>query len=238
MGITPAGRPRPNEFEDGFSEEIFETLHQRVSRIRARWLKRVMYSREPSSTEKCLAYAVFDHLNCVTLDCWPSQRRLAELLGFDSVKTIQRAALGLEDRALLVIRQVGRSSYRYAPTFLPTDGDPEDSFVINRGHSCLGGMDKTVNESFLLNHLTPPTPTAAETAKERSFGLRTTNSLKQRGAYELGVAEMLGPDGMEMLARLAELDDAHVERLCRAYAIGALDDRDLAAARLAAQQAR
>ena len=42
---------------------------------------------------------------------------------------------------------------------------------------------------------------------------------------------------MEVLARLAAIDDAIVDRLCRAWAKGVLGERDLAAARLAAEQA-
>src|SRR4029077_16909568 len=109
MGITAARQFRQNELEEDTTNQVVETLYQRVSRMRARWLKRVMYSSDASSTEKCLAYAVFDHLNCVTLDCWPAQRRLAELLGFESVKTIQRAAAGPEDKGRLVLRGDGRT---------------------------------------------------------------------------------------------------------------------------------
>ena len=73
-----------------------EGLVERVGRAKARWLRRVMYETTASSTEKCFAYAVVDHLNCVTLDCWPSQLRLAKLLDFKAEKTLQRAARGLE----------------------------------------------------------------------------------------------------------------------------------------------
>ena len=55
-------------------------LVETVNRMKARWLKRVMYETDVSSTAKCLAYAVSDHLNCVSLDCWPSQARLGQLL--------------------------------------------------------------------------------------------------------------------------------------------------------------
>jgi hypothetical protein len=194
-----------------------------------------MYNGSVSSTEKCVAYAVFDHLNCVTLDSWPSQQRLSELLGFDSVKTIQRAAVGLQDKDLLKIRRVARSSYRYAPIFLAVD---EDNIVSNQGHSWLVEADKIVNESTLPTYLTPPPPTAADAANWQSSRPGSANPLMRRGAYEIAVAEELGPDGMAILARLSELDDRHVHRLCHAYAIGALGDRELAAARLAVQQAR
>src|SRR5437588_8825339 len=77
-----------------------EPLFTRVARAKARWLRRVMYGTVATSTEKCFAYAVADHLNCVTLDAWPGQARLAQLLGFKSVKTIQRAAAALQKLAV------------------------------------------------------------------------------------------------------------------------------------------
>jgi hypothetical protein len=49
---------------------------------------------------------------------------------------------------------------------------------------------------------------------------------------------MLGDGGIELLFKLGAIDDAIVERLCRAHAAGALGERELIAARLAAQQAR
>lgn len=234
MGITAARQFRQNELEEDTTNQVVETLYQRVSRMRARWLKRVMYNSDASSTEKCLAYAVFDHLNCVTLDCWPAQRRLAELLGFELVKTIQRAATGLEDKGFITIKSFRQNSHRYSPKFLLVD---EDKIVSGDRHSWVIDGDEIVHESLLLNHLTPPTPTATETAKQRHEAA-IKNAHKHRGAYEIAVAEMLGPDGMEILYKLAKLDDVHVQRLCLAYGYGALSSRELAAARLAAEQAR
>ena len=121
---------------------MVESLSDQVSRAKARWLKRVMYDSDASSSEKCFAYAVFDHLNCVTLDCWPGQPRLAQLLNFKSVKTIQRAAFGLEAAsACLSIRRIGRGAYRYAPVFFPSDEDKiiptlQTYFVRPSGQSC------------------------------------------------------------------------------------------------------
>ncbi|MEA2906615.1 MAG: hypothetical protein QOI12_4002 [Alphaproteobacteria bacterium] len=119
-----------------------ETLYKRVARAKARWLRRVMYGTVATSTEKCFAYAIAEHLNCVTLDAWPGQARLTQLLGFKSEKTIQRAALGLEGLTVLLIRR-SRSRYRYAPVFLPGD---EDKIVSTKGqtsphqsgHGCQG----------------------------------------------------------------------------------------------------
>jgi hypothetical protein len=61
---------------------------------------------------------------------------------------------------------------------------------------------------------------------------------RERGAIEFKVAGMLGSDGMEILCRLGTVDDAIVERLCRAYVKGALAERELIAAKLAAEQLR
>jgi hypothetical protein len=52
------------------------------------------------------------------------------------------------------------------------------------------------------------------------------------------LAAMLGKNGMSILGRLASYDDAIVDRLCRAHAERRLGERELAAARLAAEQMR
>src|SRR5262245_5857641 len=85
-----------------------ESLSDRVGRAKARWLKRVMYESPATSTQKCLAYAVSDHLNCVTLDAWPGLIGLSRRLGFQHVKTLRRAARGLEIHKFLIIRKVGQ----------------------------------------------------------------------------------------------------------------------------------
>jgi hypothetical protein len=48
---------------------------------------------------------------------------------------------------------------------------------------------------------------------------------------------MFGAHGFYVLARLASIDDAIIDRLCQAFVEGALSERDLAAASLAAEQA-
>ena len=60
-----------------------ETLVDRVSRMKQRWLKRVMFDHGTSSSEKCFAYLVVDRLNCVTQDCWPSQKTIADQFGME-----------------------------------------------------------------------------------------------------------------------------------------------------------
>ena len=59
---------------------------------------------------------------------------------------------------------------------------------------------------------------------------------RQRGSYEAELAKMLGNDGFGILERLSEHDDDIIERLCQAHADGKLGKRELAAARLAADQ--
>src|SRR5690349_7567511 len=98
-----------------------ETLHDAVARAKQRWLKRVMYETTASSTERCLAYTITDRLNCVTLDAWPAQATIAELLGFESVKTVQRASDRLEELRVLRVNRRFSSYLRYRPIFLPVD---------------------------------------------------------------------------------------------------------------------
>lgn len=220
-------------FPKGPETRSAEPLVDRVCRAKARWLKRVMYESAASSTQKCFAYAVADHLNCVTLDCWPSQARLVTLLGFQSAKTLQRAARGLERIGVLMIKGGGRAGYRYEPVFLPTD---EDRIVSAAGQSSLRDPDKSVRESLLQIHSTSVPRAAA--AKDTLVGGQPSYERRQRGAIELEIAGILGPNGFDILGRLSRLDDTIVERLCRAHAAGALGDRELMAAKLAAEQVR
>jgi hypothetical protein len=60
----------------------------------------------------------------------------------------------------------------------------------------------------------------------------------QRGAIKLELAELLGADGFDVLSALTAIDDVVVDSLCRANAETQVGDRELAAARLVAKQAR
>lgn len=211
-----------------------ESLVDYVGRAKARWLRRIVYDPRATSTQKCFAYAVFDHLNCVTLDCWPSQARLATLLGFDSTKTLQRAARGLEEIGALKIKGGGRSGYRYEPVLMPGDADRN---VPKDGHLKSRYPDSNVSESFLPIHIKSD---ARQTAADQPLGVKGLPDYdrRKRGTIEIEIAAALGPNGIEVLSRLGQLDDAIVERLCRAYFAGALGERELMAARLAAEQVR
>jgi hypothetical protein len=211
-----------------------DTLYDRVKRATARWLKRVMYETTATSTEKCFAYSVADHLNCVTLDSWPGQLRLAKELGRKSIKTAQRAAQGLERLGVLTLKRNGKKGYRYAPVFLPGDGDKN---VRTGRQYCPEVRDKNVHESLLgiLSTSSSPTEEASEGIKQEQSD-RPKYNRRQRGAIELALAPMLGKDGIEALARLSAFDDAIVDRLCRAHAEGMLGEREVLAARLAVDQ--
>lgn len=204
-----------------------ETLAEQVSRRKHRWLKRAMYDAALNSSEKCFAYLVVDRLNCVTLDCWPSQKLIADDLGW-STKTVHRVAFGLKRRGYLRIDRNTFGSYRYAPVFMQED---EDKFGRAPRQTCLPGADKNVEESSLAIQLSKSSPSSALQGMDAS-----RYDGRQRGSYEMLLAEKLGQDGFDILGHLSERDDLIVERLCRALAEGQLGERELVAARLAAQQ--
>lgn len=226
----------PPDDERPDASSVRETLYKQVARAKARWLRRIMYGTVATSTEKCFAYAVADHLNCVTLDAWPGQLRVAQFLGFKSVKTIQRAAGGLAELEVLVIKRGGRNQCRYAPIFLPVD---EDRIVHSSGQTSPPTKDKDVCQSLLRIHNNSSEPTK-ETSNCSGYGKHSELRYRrtERGGIEVKIAAMMGDEGMEVLFRLGAIDDSIIERLCRAHAAGALGERELIAARLAAEQVR
>jgi hypothetical protein len=225
VGQTGAGPP------SGFVH--IETLAEQVSRRKHRWLKRVMFDRGTSSSEKCFAFLVVDYLNCVTLDCWPSQKVIADRFGW-SVKTVHRVAVALERRAYLRIIRNTQGSYRYAPEFLQEDEDKSGSASRQ---NCPPKRDKNVEESLLGILPIQSSPIEAERSEGKYPRIISSNYDRcQRGSYEAKLASMLGKDGIDILFRLSEFNDAIVEQLCRAYADGELGDREIHAARLAAEQ--
>jgi hypothetical protein len=210
-----------------------ESLYDRVTRAKHRWLKRVMSDHGTSSSEKCFAFLVVDRLNCVTQDCWPSQKTIAEQFGW-SIKTVHRVAVGLERRGHLRIIRNSNGSCRYAPVFLPED---EDKSVAAKRQNCPSTPDKNVEESFLGIPINQSSPRADARGADRWPTKAASNyDRRRRGTYEADIAKLLGNDGFEILAQLSEYDDAIVERLCRAHADGELGAREVIAARLAADQ--
>jgi hypothetical protein len=198
-----------------------DSLYDRVNRAKHRWLKRVMVDCATSSSEKCFAYIVMDRLNCVTLDCWPSQQLVADQFGW-STKTVHRVSFGLQRRGYLLISRNTYSSYRYKPIFLAED---EDKSGRSPGQTGTAPPDKNVEESSSVILITQSPSTQASRYSDR-----------HRGFFETEVAKRLGNDGFEILVRLSEKDDDLVERLCRACADGELGERELLAARLAVAQ--
>jgi hypothetical protein len=212
-----------------------ETLIDLVNRAKARWLKRAMYGSSATSTQKVLAYAISDHLNCVTLDCWPAQSTLTGLLGRRSDKTAQRAARGLRALKFITISRgtTETSGYRYAPVFVPSDWDKIGSSTRQK-RAELG--DTNVHQSNLGIQL----KSSSTASGKANGGIRTSPTFNPaaRGAIELKLAQMLGPNGMDALGRLAGFDDTIVDRLCRSFSEGLIGERELIAARLAAEQVR
>jgi hypothetical protein len=208
-----------------------ESITDQVKRAKARWLKRVMQHPVATSTQKCLAFTIADRLNCVTLDCWASQETLARDVGYKSSKTIQRAGNGLASLNLVSLKRL--KVRRHAPVFYPEDFDKP---VSKNGQRRPKTADTDVYQSFLDIHSKSSSTAADEASKSKPRSGSLLNS-KKRGEIEIRLANMLGPDGLDVLTRLAAIDDAILDRLCQACADGAISDRDLAAARLAAKQA-
>jgi hypothetical protein len=210
------------------------SLVDRVSRMRHRWFNRVMSDPRVSPAEKCFAYFVMDKLNCVTLDAWPSQPLMAQLLGRKSIKTVNRLASSLERHGYLRVSRDTRGSCRYAPVFLPVD---EDKPVPTPRQNCPPVPDKNVEESLLGILVNQSCPSEGERRASKYPSSTGSNyDRRKRGTYEAEIARLLGNDGFVILQRLSEHDDAIVERLCRACADDDLGRRELIAARLAADQ--
>jgi len=209
-----------------------EYLRKRVDRAKARWLKRVMYDPFLNPTTKWFAYCVADHLNCVTLDSWPSLPRVRGLMGCASVKTPRRAARNLERAGFITLRSSERQLYRFAPVFTPDD--EQDTKGHGKGHSKPHGADTDVPESLLLIRTTPP-PRRGGRGRDEVLAEPKYDSAK-RGAIEVQLMMLLGGRGHLLLPRLAALDDLIIERLCRAHSEGAIGQAELTAARIAAEQ--
>src|SRR6266851_4145768 len=209
-----------------------QPLHRRVARAKARWVSRVMYSDIPAM-QRVFAFVVSDHLNCVTLDAWPAQGTVATRLHC-CIKTVARAADGLEKLGLIVIERPRDRGLpqRYAPVFAPVDWVTP---VHLSGQGSLEDLDKTVHQSSLDIHLKLSEPTA------RCRAIQDLESRKykpaERGRWEAEIAKKIGANGLEVLERLNEINEHIVERLCRALCDGELGDQELEAARLAVLQA-
>jgi hypothetical protein len=211
-----------------------DSLDQKAKRAKARWLRRVMRS-DATSTAKCFAYQIVDSLNCVTLDSWLAQETLARRLSVRSVKTVVRAARELQSLGFIQIRPPARKAgCRYAVIFAAED---EYKNVHPSRHSCPQTEDTNGRESSsgILSKESLAQTRSAERERE-SYQSRKNYNKAERGALEMQVAKLLGPNGLNILGRLSHLDDRIVDRLCQSHFDGSLSKRDLEAARLAANQ--
>lgn len=210
-------------------------LYRKVAAAKHRWLARVMGSPVPLA-QKCLAWAIAENLNCVTLDSWMKQERLKEALSAETTRTVNRAARGLAEAHFITIthwrRDDGKATPRYAPVFIDEDWDRN---VRRNGQKGPADPDRNVHQSLIEN---PLDETPAVLGREDGAPSGTAPSRGQRGKYEVEVAQRLGDNGFDILIKLARLDDRIVQRLCRAQAEGVLGRQELLAARLAAEQLR
>jgi hypothetical protein len=211
-----------------------DSLSDQVKRAKARWLSRVMQHPFVTSTQKCLAYAIANRLNCVTLDCWAAQPTLARDLGHKSIKTVARAGQGLAKHNLITLRRIkSQPGLRYSPILLPEDLDRP---VPKTGHRRTKSKDTDDGESFLNIYSESSSTEGAAKEGTQTSNQRPAFSPRERGAVETKLAEKFGANGFDTLARLSAIDDAIIDRLCKVFVEGALSERDIAAARLAAEQ--
>jgi DNA-binding Lrp family transcriptional regulator len=206
-----------------------------------RWLNGVCSDPAVSSTSFRVAYTIADHLNKTTRNAWPSQQRIARRLDRHQ-KTVQRAIKELEGLGWLRVtrRRDGLTSNRYElawPFNTQDNGQPVEK-AKNEGsnpvqpseQNCPIGDGKNAPQYYLSK--LPKIDSSCAT--EGKVYPRFTD----RGKYERELIERIGVDGVDILAELHEMDPSTVERLCQTQRAGALSDRDLDGARLAAQAHR
>jgi len=139
------------------------------------------------------------------------------LLGRRSNKTVRRSARGLKALELVNIRRGVRekSGCRYAPVLLPEDWD---KFGNGSRQKRSTRSDTDVHQSSLSIQL-ESSSMASRKAKE-GISTGTPFNPATRGAIELKLAAMFAPNGLDVLGRLASIDDAIISRLCRAFVEG------------------
>lgn len=210
------------------------SLSNSVARAKARWFARVKKHPDLRSSSKCAAHSIADHLNCVTMDCWPSNKTLANSIGVRATKTIQRATKQLAKANFIVVTKTdGRQGpNRYAPVFIASDWDIP---VPVAGQTRSPNADSDVRQSYLDIH---STSFSTEEARQRGTQYwKIDFEPRARGALEVRLVELLGPNGVEILNALNSLDASAVDRLCQCLSNGTLSERELSAAKLAVRQA-
>jgi hypothetical protein len=111
-----------------------------------------------------------------------------------------------------------------------------DKPVPKNRHRRAENADTNDGESFLGIHTKSFSTGEATEEDKRASRHRPSFNPRERGAIEVKLADKFGAGGFDVLARLASIDDAIIDRLCQAFVEGALSERDIAAARLAAEQ--
>jgi hypothetical protein len=94
-----------------------DQIEYQLQRKRIRNLRRDFSTRKLPRAFKDLVLALFDHLGTTTLECWPSQKRLAETVGVN-VRSIKRNMKAIERLGLSTITKgSGGTSSHYRLRF-------------------------------------------------------------------------------------------------------------------------
>lgn len=191
------------------------------ARRKMRWLNKVMYDTALLSTDCRVAFVLMDFQNRATRDSWLAQQTIARKIG-TSVKTVQRSVSRLEKKGFLKIQRFGREgkSNRYALE-LPYDDDCQDADVSSQRHGWPSASDSGVSQSY-SNNLQISSLAGRRTKYVGRIG-------SDRGRFELEIAARIGSEGIEILNRLAEIDDRHVAAVCEQQRNGTLTDLDIQA---------
>ncbi len=217
------------------SREVWPMDARAFNRTKMQWLNALSIECEVSSTAFRIAYLIADHHNRVTGFAWPSRARLAGKICLSS-RSIQRAVVQLEELGWLAVDRKRERSNRYRmswppgrkPSPPPEQTEGEDKIVRSERQACPGGEDKTVPQSYSYKY--------PKTFSSRPGGGKPGKRFSDQGRYEAEIIRQHGPEMVEVLQELNEVNPTAVERLCRMARDGTLTFSDIAAARLAAAQ--
>lgn len=176
---------------------------------------------DPALTDSCfrVAYKIAGYVNDAKGFAWPSLAKLAADLGI-SRKTVSRAIARLERAGYLDVTRKGRHGHtnEYRLRLPDSHNSPagQDSSVPSRGQSCPKRGDRDVPQSPLMNlsrTLQRPSPPNKVPVAPVSGLSKVTGGLRKRdrGTYELQIANRLGANGLDMLSSCPE---AVVNELC------------------------
>jgi biotin operon repressor len=186
-------------------------------RNKMKWLNAINYDCALSPMTCRVAFVIADHLNQVSGDAWPSERRISSKLCI-STKTVQRSVKELESAGWVDVRRSkGRNiSNRYRPRFerlktTETKGGKSDQ---KYRQGCPQNEDTGVRQTFLGNPLT----TYLEGAGDEKAIFR------DQGMYEQQLIRRLGTNGRQLLEHIAAEDPRCLTQLCWAQKRGDLTD--------------